>query len=95
MSRKTVPFNKRGIENLPNSKPAIYKIMTEGAKNNYTGMAQKGRLRERLSDHLPGGKDPVPGAKITIEQVRSKAEAQKKEQAIIARSKPKYNKQGK
>ncbi len=91
MARKTVPFNKSGIGKLPNDKPVIYKIQSEGGKNNYTGVAQRGRVQERLAEHLPGGKDHVPGAKVQVQQVSSVAEAEKKEEAIIARSQPKYN----
>jgi len=95
MARKTVPFNQTGIEKLPNDKPVVYKIETPSGKNNYTGIAQRGRVRERLEEHLPEGKDPVPGAKIVIEQAKSIAEAREKEQRIITRSQPKYNEQGK
>ena len=62
MTKKTVPFNQKGIEKLPDNKPVVYKILTEGGKNNYTGVAQRGRVQERLQEHLPGGKDYVPGA---------------------------------
>ena len=95
MPRKTVPFTKSGIASLPDNKPVVYKIKTDGNKTNYAGEAQRGRVQDRLREHLPGGKEPIPGARVTVEQVGSKAEAQKKEQAIIARSKPKYNEQGK
>ena len=95
MAKKTVPFNPTGIEKLPNDKPVVYKIETPGGKNNYTGIAQRGRVQERLKEHLPGAKDPVPGAKVVIEQSPSIAEAGKKEQRIIKRSQPKYNEKGK
>ncbi len=95
MARKTVPFNPTGIEKLPNDRPVVYKIETGGGKNNYTGIAQRGRVQERLAEHLPNGKDPVPGAKVVIEQSPSIADAREKEQRIITRSQPKYNKQGK
>jgi hypothetical protein len=95
MSRKTVPFNRQGIEKLPNDKPVVYKIETEGGKNNYTGIAKRGRVQERLGEHLPESKDPVPGTKVVVEQVSSIAEAREKEQRIIVRSQPKYNEQGK
>ena len=55
MDRKTVDFNKTGIGKLPNNKPVVYKILTEGG-NNYTGIAKKGRVGERLEEHLSGGK---------------------------------------
>ena len=95
MGKKTVDFNRKGIEKLPDNKPVVYKILTEGGKNNYTGVAQRGRVKERLQEHLPGSKDSVPGAKVQIEQLSRIEGAQKKETLIISRSKPKYNEQGK
>jgi hypothetical protein len=84
MTKKTVPFNQKGIEKLPDNKPVVYKILTEGGKNNYTGVAQRGRVQERLQEHLPGGKDYVPGAKVQIEQMPSIKEAEMKESRIIS-----------
>ncbi len=95
MSTKSVDFNKKGISDLPDVKPVVYKIETEGGKNNYTGVAQRGRVQDRLTEHLPGGKDYVPGSKVHIEQMPSISEARAKESRIIARSQPKHNKQGK
>ena len=93
MSKKTVKYNKEGAEKLPNDKPVIYKIKTDGGKTNYTGVAKKGRVRERIQEHLNDGL--IPGATVQIEQVATIAEAKQKEQNIISRSKPKYNEQGK
>ena len=62
--------------------------MTETRSNNYTGTAKRGRVQERLQEHL--GK--IPGSKVQIEQMSSIHEALKKESNIISRSKPKYNK---
>ena len=95
MAKKTVPFNQKGIEKLPDNKPVVYKILTEGAKNNYTGVAQRGRVRERLQEHLPGGKDYVPGTTVQIEQMGNIKEAEVKESRIISRSKPPHNEKGK
>ena len=95
MAKKTVPFNSKGIDQLPNDKPVVYKIQTEGGKNNYTGVAQRGRVQERLEEHLPGGKDYIPGSKVQIEQMSSIKDAEQKESHIIARTKPRYNKKGK
>jgi len=92
MSRKTVKFTQEGIEKLPNGKPVIYKILTSGGNNNYTGIAKKGRVQERLEEHLAGGKDPIPGSKIQIEQTHSIRDAEKKEERILSRSNPRYNK---
>ena len=95
MSKKTVPFNKKGIEKLPDDKPVVYKILTEGGNINYAGVAKRGRVQDRLEEHLPGGKDHVPGSKVAIEQVGNIDEAQAKEGRIISRSKPRHNKKGK
>jgi hypothetical protein len=95
MAKKTVNFNKTGIGNLPNNKPVVYKILTEGGENNYIGIAKRGRVRERLEEHLVGGKDHIPGSKVQIEQMKSIEEAKRKEAIIISRNDPKYNKQEK
>ena len=93
MAKKTVNFNKSGAVKLPNDKPVVYKIKTVGGKTNYVGVAKRGRAQERIQEHLDTG--IIPGAKVQIEQVSSIAEAQQKEQNIISRTQPKYNKQGK
>jgi hypothetical protein len=95
MARKTVTFSRDGISELPNDKSVVYKILTDTGDNNYTGVAQRYRVRKRLEDHLPGGKDYVPGSKVTIEQMPSIDEARAKEARIISKSNPKYNEQGK
>ena len=92
---KTVSFNEKGIEKLPDNKPVVYKILTAGGKTNYVGVAQRGRVQDRLEEHLPGGKDPIPGAKVKIEQQQTIKEAERKEARIIPRTKPPYNKKGK
>ena len=94
MGKKTVSFNKSGIEKLPDNKPVVYKILTDNDKNNYTGIAQRSRVQERLKEHLPGGKDYIPGAKVQIEQLSSIKEAAEKENRIIARTKPPHNIKG-
>ncbi len=95
MARKTVPFNKSGIAKLPDNKPALYRIQTPSGKTNYTGIAKRGRVQERIAEHLPGGKDYVPGKKVEIEQMKSIQQAKQTEARVIVRSKPKYNELGK
>ena len=95
MGKKTVKFKPQDIEQLPKDKPVVYKILSKSGTNNYTGSSQKGQVRNRLIDHLPGGKDHVPGSKVQVEQMNSIAEAREKETRIIARSKPRFNKKGK
>jgi len=93
MAKKTVNNNKTNIDKLPNDKPVMYKIKTEGGSVNYVGVAKKGRVHERLEEHLSGQQNYVPGAKIQIEQVSSIAEARKMEAVAIQRIQPKHNKQ--
>ncbi|MGB8991029.1 MAG: hypothetical protein WCD80_03140 [Desulfobaccales bacterium] len=91
MSTRTVKYNKQSIEKLPNDKPVLYRIKTESGQMNYVGIAQRGRVRERISEHL----EKIPGAKVQIEQFSSISDAQKKEINVIKRTQAKYNKQGK
>jgi hypothetical protein len=91
MSTRTVKYNKQGIDKLPNDKPVLYRIKTESGKMNYVGVAQRGRVRERISEHL----EKIPGEKVQIEQFSSISDAQKKEINVIRRAQAKYNKQGK
>lgn len=91
MGKKTVRFNKKGIGKLPNDKPVLYKIKTEAGNLNYAGIAKKGRVQERISEHL----EEIPGAKVNIEQFSSINEAKKKEERVIKINQPKHNEQGK
>jgi len=95
MSKKTTDFTKQGIQRLPNDRPVLYEILTEGGKPNYIGVAKRGRIQERLQEHLRDGKDPVPGVKVQIEQMPSIATAERKELLAIPRNQPKCNKKGK
>ena len=94
VAKQTVDNNKTSISKLPDDKPLIYKIKTKGGNVNYVGVAKRGRVQERLKEHLAGGKDYVPGAKVQIEQCGSIAEARKMEAAAIKRIQPKHNIKG-
>jgi len=91
MGTKKVDYNKSGIGKLPDNKPVVYKIETEGGKTNYAGVAKRGRVQERIQEHL----GDIPGNSVRIEQASSIQEAKQREARIIKRSQPKYNKQGK
>jgi len=91
MPKKTAKYNQEGIEKLPNDKPALYRVKTQGGNTNYAGVAKKGRVRERIAEHL----GEIPGAKVEIEQFSSIQGAREKEERVIKQSKPKYNEQGK
>ena len=95
MVRKTVGFTRNGIAQLPNDKPVLYRIQTESGKTNYVGVAKRGRVQERLAEHLAGGKDSVPGEKVQINQMKTIDQAIQTEARVISRSEPKYNDQGK
>lgn len=92
MATKTAPFNKSGIATLPNDKPVVYTIETDGGKKNYIGIAKRGRVLDRLQEHLPRAKDAIPGTKVHIQQVPTIQDAKRKEETVIRRSQPKYNK---
>ena len=93
MVKNTVKFNNSSIYNFPNVKPVFYRIKTYFVNKNYTGVAKRGRVRDRLEEHLRMGKDRIPGAVVEIEQLDHISEARKRESNIIARTNPKYNKQ--
>ena len=89
-------FDKEGIEGLAKDKPVVYKIENNKGNNLYTGVAKRGRVEERLKEHLPSGPDSVRGgAKVRIQQKPSIAEAKKSEARIIKTSQPPQNKRGK
>jgi len=93
MAKKTVKYNQKGASKIPNDKPVVYKIKTAKGKTNYVGVAKRGRVQERIIEHLDSKK--IPGIKVQIEQTSTIREAKQKEQRIISRTKPKYNVQGK
>lgn len=92
MPKKTVNYNQSGASRLPQDKPVVYRIKTKTGRTNYVGVSKRGRVQQRIQEHLGAG--DIPGAKVEIEQKASIQEARKTEGRAIARSKPKYNKQG-
>jgi len=49
-----------------------------------------------LKEHLPGAKDPIPGAThVKVEYQKSIEDAKDKEASRIAKTQPRHNKQGK
>ena len=93
MVNKTVKLTKSGVDKLPNDKPVVYRIKTETGKTNYVGIAKRGRVQDRLNEHIDA--DKIPGAKVQVQQMPTIQDAQKTEARIIARTKPKYNDKGK
>jgi hypothetical protein len=94
--KKSARFNSEGIDGLAQDKPVVYKLLNSRGENVYTGSSKKGKVPDRIKDHLPGGSHPIPGVKkVQIEQHNSIADARDSEERIISRTKPKHNKKGK
>jgi len=94
--KKSGRFDNDGIEGLAKDKPVVYQIQNSNGKNLYTGVAKRGRVEDRLKEHLSTGPDPIRGgAKIKIQQKPSIDEALKSEARIIKRQQPPQNKKGK
>ncbi len=92
---KNVPFNREGIEKLPNDKPIVYKINNTYGENIYTGVAKRGHVQERLEEHLKGGLAHILGGeKVQITQMANIKDAEELEARIIARLKPTQNIKG-
>lgn len=89
MGTKKVNYNEKEIEKLPNDKPVLYRIQTKNGNPNYIGTAKRGRVQERILEHL--GK--IPGSKVKIEQFHSIEDAQKKEGRAIKINQLKFNEQ--
>ena len=82
--KKSGNFDNDGIEGLAKDKPVVYDIQNKNGKTLYTGVAKKGRVEDRLKEHLPGGKDPIRGGnKVKIQQKPSIADALKAEARSI------------
>ena len=96
MGKKQSSFDKTGIEDLAKDKPVVYQLKNAKGDNIYTGVAKRGRVEDRLKEHLPGQKDAIPGAKrVKITQHDSIASAQKSEARIIKQARRRHNKKGK
>ena len=84
-------FNKGGIAKVQADKPIVYELETAGGNTNYIGSAKKGRVRERLSEHLSNGTDPIPAKTVKVTRFPSIAEAKAAEKRAIKAKQPKYN----
>jgi len=94
--KKSGSFDQQGIEGLAKNKPVVYDIQDKKGETLYTGIAKRGRVEQRLKEHLPGGPDPVRGGtKVKIHQKLSIAEAEKAESRAIKKNQPPQNKKGK
>ena len=95
-NKKTSKLNIKSLNELAQDKPVVYKILNIKGENIYTGSAKKGRVTDRIIEHLKGNRDAIPGGtKATIKQHNSIHDALESELRIISRTKPKHNKKGK
>ncbi len=89
-------FNKTNVGNVPKNKAIVYEITNGAGKNLYTGVAGRGNVQQRLTDHLKFKKDHIPGGtKFKIAQVKDKPRALQVEKQIIKKEGPKFNEQHK
>lgn len=88
--KKTAAYNKTGIAKLADDKPIVYRIQTPSGKDNYVGVAKRGRASDRIAEHL----GEIPGSVVKIVQHDSLADAKAAAQRIINRCQPKYNQKG-
>lgn len=89
-------FNKTNIAKVPKGKAVVYKITNNKGKNLYTGVAGRGRVQPRLTEHLEKKGEKIPGGtKFKIAQVEDKLRALQVEKQIIKKEKPKFNEQHK
>ena len=87
--KKTAAMDAEQIGELAANMPVVYKILNEQDENIYTGSAKRGRVSERIAEHLPGGPDSIPGGvKVKIEQKPTIAQAQESEARVIKQAKP-------
>jgi len=85
-------YTKSVVKNIPNDKPAVYRIQNNSGKELYIGIAKRGRVQDRLIEHLEIKKEKIDGAaKIRIAQVENLEKAKKFEKALIKKLDPVFN----
>lgn len=89
-------FNKTSIKNIPEDKPILYLFQNKPGDDLYLGVAKRGRVQERLEEHLDLKKDKIPGvSKVKFAQFPSIEKAKKAEKRLIKKLEPKFNEQNK
>jgi len=89
-------FNKNNIKSIPNDKPIIYRLQNNKKQKLYTGIAKKGRIPERLFEHINLKKERIPGAtKIKIVQMPNVEKAKIIEKRLMKKFQPRFNIQNK
>jgi len=89
-------FNKTNIKSIPEEKPILYRLQNSAGNELYDGVAKKGRVQERLEEHLNLKKEKIPGAtKVKFAQFSSIEKAKNAEKQLIKKLEPKFNEQNK
>lgn len=89
-------FTKKNVAKVPQDKAIVYKIKDRGGENLYTGIAGRGRSRERLLEHKEIKKEKIPeGTRFQYAQVKDKERAHTIEKQIIKKEQPEFNEQHK
>ena len=85
-------FNKTNINNIPEGKPIVYRLLNNSNQELYTGIAKRNRPQDRLLEHLNIKKEKISGAtKIKIVQVPNLDSAKETEKRLIKKLQPKFN----
>ncbi len=93
---KTQKFTKANITKVPGDKAIVYKIKSAKGENLYTGVASRGRSRDRLLEHKDLKREKIlGGTRFQYAQVKNKNIAEQIEKQIIRKEQPKFNKQNK
>ena len=93
---KTKKFTKGNIAKVPQGRAIIYKIKSRTGKNLYTGIAGRGRARERLLEHKEIKKEKIPeGTRFQYALVKNKKRARAVEKQVIEKEQPEFNEQHK
>lgn len=84
-----IKFNSDEINALPENKPVVYKICDTAFIIIYVGSAKRGRVRDRIKEHLGAGM--LNARYVKIEQFLTLEDARHKERILISQLKPVYN----
>lgn len=93
---RTQKFTKENIVKVPKGRSIVYKIKNAKGDNLYTGIAERGRVQDRLTEHKKIDNEKIPsGTRFQFTQVKNKDRARALEKQIIKKEQPKFNKQHK
>lgn len=89
--KNTAKYNSEDIKNLKNDKPIVYTIDNKNGNVHYVGVAKRGRVVDRIKEHL----GEIPGSTVKIKQFSSIVDAEEYKAKQIGKVRPRYNKSGK